>query len=153
MSRTRKAPALWGMAVALLAAAGALVSGYLTWHKVTGTSLWCAGAGSCDLVNASPYSELFGIPVALLGLVTYLTLAALGLYWWRRGPAVPAWVPLAVAGITAGGWVYSAYLTWIEARVLRAYCLWCLTSFGLMTLLLAVGVGGAAAALQREAAD
>lgn len=133
----------YGLAVALLAAAGALVSAYLVWYKLVGGSLWCVGGTGCDVVNSSAYAELGGVPVALLGLGAYLALMYLGVLWWRAGGSVPGWVPLAAAGISTTGWMFGAYLTWVEARILHAYCIWCLTSFALLTALVVVTIPGA----------
>lgn len=133
----------YGAAVSALAAAGALVSGYLSWYKLFGGSLWCVGGAGCDIVNNSPQAMFFGVPVAFLGLGTYLALLALGLQWWRGGAAAPAWVPLACTGLATVGWIYSAYLTWLEAFVILAWCTWCLISFAVITLLLGVSLLGA----------
>lgn len=133
----------FGAAVAVLAAAGILVAGYLSWHKVIGEPLWCAGGSSCDVVNASSYSYFFGIPVAYLGLAAYMALLGLGLAWRRAGDQTPAWVPLAAAGVATIGWIFSAYLTYLEAYVIYAYCIWCLASFAIITGLAVAAIWGA----------
>ncbi len=132
----------YGTVVAGLAAAGVAVSGYLSWHKVFGGVLWCIGGTGCDVVNASPYAEIMGIPVAVFGLGTYVVLLGLGLAWRYNGAATPIWVPLASSGLSLAGWVFSVYLTWVEAFVLRRYCMWCLISLGMLTLLMAVSIWG-----------
>lgn len=132
----------YGLAVTYLAMAGSAVAGYLSWYKLFGGAVWCAGGASCDVVNASPYAQIIGIPVAVLGLVAYLAVLGLGVLWWHLGGAVPVWIPLACTGISTVGWTFSAYLTWVEANVLLAYCIWCVISFGILTLLLAVTVRG-----------
>jgi uncharacterized membrane protein len=40
--------------------------------------------------------------------------------------------------LALGGWLFSMYLTAIEAFVLHAWCSWCVTSAILITLLLGV---------------
>lgn len=118
-------------AVVATSLAGMAVSGYLLWHKLAGGALVCLTGHGCDVVNASPYSMLFGIPVAGVGLAAYLALAILGTLWALGAGA--GWAALGAFGVALAGFLYSAYLTWIEAAVLRAYCTWCLFSAGLMT--------------------
>ena len=51
---------------------GSLDALYLTWTKLVGVDALCSGIGRCDVVNASSYSTIAGIPIAALGLVMYL---------------------------------------------------------------------------------
>ncbi len=46
---------------------GLLDSIYLSYIKLSHNEAFCAGIGDCDVVNTSPYSEIAGIPIALLG--------------------------------------------------------------------------------------
>ena len=55
----------------VLAALGMLVSGYLTIYKLTDSQTMCLGSGDCSIVNSSVYSEVYGIPVALVGVFGY----------------------------------------------------------------------------------
>lgn len=118
--------------------AGAAVSAYLLAAKLRAAPMFCLTGGGCEAVNASPYSEFLGIPVSAFGLVVYLVLAAAAAVWFRHGAEVSGWVPVGAFGLTLVGFLYSAYLTYIEAFVLNAYCSWCLTSFGLITAELAL---------------
>ncbi len=78
----------------------------------------------CDVVNKSIYSELFGIPVAVLGFFTYLMFLIFSL----RGMKVQQnrWVPYALA-VLCGAVSFALYLTGIETFVLRTYCIFCVT--------------------------
>lgn len=88
----------------------------------------------CDAVNTSPYSELFGIPVALYGAAFYLALAVLA---WRRrrgGQAYDGALPLLrLAGI--GSVLYSIFLAWVS-HAMGTWCLFCISLYGLNLLLL-----------------
>lgn len=121
-----------------LALAGAGVAGYLTWSKISGEGLICIGFQGCDIVNNSPYAELLGIPVAVWGLGAYLVLAALALPFWGNHASLQTWAVAFSFAIALGGWVFSMYLTAIEAFILHAWCSWCVTSAILTTLLLGV---------------
>ncbi len=105
----------WPLISAALALLGLAVSIYL-WTSKLGAPLIC-GVGSCDVVNASPYSELLGVPVAAIGAVGYAALLALALWAWRG--SAPEWLIDVRLLLAFGGVAFSAYLTAIEVFVLR----------------------------------
>lgn len=80
---------------------------------------------NCDVVNKSEYSELFGVPVSVLGLLAYFAIFCLSMYLHRKKQeqVFTALLLLAVSGV-----VFSLYLTSIEAFVLYTWCIVCLTS-------------------------
>jgi uncharacterized membrane protein len=133
-------------AIGGLAMAGAVISGYLTYVHAAGQPVVCGGHGSCATVQSSEYASIAGVPVALAGLVLYLTVAALALVMPGRPMAL-----LAVFGLSLGGALYSAYLTWVEVAVLDAVCYWCVAS-AIVVGTLAV-VSGAAALRDSVAAS
>ena len=59
-----------------LAVLGLLVSIYMTIYKVTSNDSMCLGSGDCSTVNASHYSEVNGIPVAVFGVLGYAAILA-----------------------------------------------------------------------------
>ncbi|MFH1712498.1 MAG: vitamin K epoxide reductase family protein [Patescibacteria group bacterium] len=78
----------------------------------------------CDTVNTSKYSEMFGIPVAVFGLLAYgLALASAIIYKLRKQDYVLDLIIL----ISVSGFLFSLYLTYIEAFVLKTWCLVCVT--------------------------
>ena len=136
----------------LLAAAGLLVSGYLTIeHYIGSTSLACPETGvvNCQKVTTSEQSVVFGIPVALLGLVFFVVMlvACLPAAWRLTHPVIRfGRLALAVAGI---GFV--VYLLYAELFVLDTICLWCTAVHALTVALFAV-VAFATASLDAEPA-
>ena len=124
-SRPLPRPGLQG-GVLLVALLGAAVAGYLTWVHYAGIQPLCAGGGGgCERVQSSPYAELAGIPVAVLGLLAYLAVAATALL--RTAGAAMVGAALAVAGLA-----FSAYLTYLELFVIEAICQWCVASAVIM---------------------
>ena len=117
---------------ALLCLAGLGVAGYLTYVHYEGIAPICT-SGGCEKVQASSYSELAGVPVALLGLLGYAAIA-LSLLW--RGDAGRT----VTAGLAIAGFGFSAYLTYLELFVIDAICQWCVASAVLMAALLVVAV-------------
>jgi uncharacterized membrane protein len=119
------------LVVAALSVVGAVIAGYLTWVHYAELQPFCVGGGgACERVQSSPYAELAGVPVAVLGLAGYLAvLASLAL------PDRSTTTFLALVG--AG---FSAYLTYVELNVIHAVCQWCVASAVVMTALAAASV-------------
>ncbi|MBI4337555.1 MAG: vitamin K epoxide reductase family protein [Chloroflexi bacterium] len=136
------------MAQVALSLAGLGVATYLTVVHWSGGTPLCIGSAGCGVVAASSYAKLGAVPVALLGALLYVALGVLGiaaLFTARlRQTAYVASFTLALAGA-----LYSAYLTYVEVAVLRAICLWCVVSAGLLVALLAVTSVGLVASRAR----
>jgi uncharacterized membrane protein len=122
-------------AIIVIAFIGLLDAAYLTYVHYHGFSaLVCAGAShghsSCETVQSSVWSKVGGVPVALLGLIGYISLfGSLGV----RGELGRA------AGfmIALIGFGFSMYLTYREAVSLHGtYCEWCLGSATCLTILM-----------------
>jgi uncharacterized membrane protein len=135
-------PLIW--LAAGLGAAGLLLTAYLTGTRWFGEHPAYCGAGSgCDLVQDSRWSTLLGLPLSLWGFLLYAALLA---YLWRMRRRPSAWTR--ALSIAAFGFALSVYLTVISVFVIKAVCLYCLTSFGLITAILAVLVAARPANLQ-----
>jgi uncharacterized membrane protein len=90
----------------------------------------------CDIVNKSIYAELWGIPVAILGFLTYLFLLLVaqkllkGFAFTALHPALTFnRVSYLLWGVTAFGFLFSSYLTYVEIFILRAACIFCLAQY------------------------
>jgi vitamin-K-epoxide reductase (warfarin-sensitive) len=92
----------------------------------------------CGIVNHSPYAMVrgTGIPVAVLGIAGYLLMGALA---WRRAYR---WVLAA----SLAGFAYSLYLAHIEAHVLGVWCIYCVISLGIISLMSFLSLGTTVAA-------
>lgn len=129
-------------AIVLLSLAGTGVSGYLLSFRLAEKPVLCFTGGGCEQVNASAYSTLFGLPVSAYGLGLYLLLVILGVLWARRPGAAGEGLRLAVFGLALVGFLFSGYLTAVEAFILHAYCTWCLTSFGIIAAVMVLAALG-----------
>lgn len=87
----------------------------------------------CGIVNHSPYAMLgkTGIPVAVLGITGYLLMAA---FSWRR-----AYLYVLLAALA--GFAYSLYLAHIESAVLGVWCIYCVISLGIISLISFLSLG------------
>jgi len=115
------------IAVMILALIGVGISGYLySLHGGDFSDKACEinETFSCSVVDQSPYSEIYGVPVSLLGIIGYglLALAALMKLFDKKGDRGLDWF-LVLA--SAGGLAFAMFLTAIEAFVLHAWCLYC----------------------------
>jgi uncharacterized membrane protein len=111
----------------LLALAGVGAAGYLLWVRQAGSALICS-TGGCETVQSSPYADVLGVPVALLGLVGYLALVVTALF--RSENAQFAHTALALAAA-----VFSTYLLYVQVGVIGAVCDWCVVSDVIVTVL------------------
>jgi uncharacterized membrane protein len=118
----------------ILAILGTADAIYLLIYKYSSNDRMCLGSGGCATVNYSPYSMIYGIPVALLGILAYLAILAV-LFLEPHWELTMEYGRLAVFGIGLVGVIFSAYLTYIEAFVIHAYCPFCVTSAILMTII------------------
>jgi len=123
--------------IALLALAGVVV-GWLALriHYSTDTQPCSINEKwDCGIVNHSPYSVIAHVPVAAIGIGGYLVLAGLSLAR-RRG---------LLAAVSILGLAFSLYLTHIEKDVLQVWCLYCVTSLGIISAITLLSLGWAAA--------
>jgi uncharacterized membrane protein len=119
------------IAALVLSLLGIGVAGYLTIVHYFELSPVCSGG--CEIVQNSDQAELAGIPVALLGLLSYITLLVANSL---RGELART----AAALVAIIGFGFSAYLTYESVFSIKHTCPWCLSSFAIMTLMAIVTV-------------
>jgi uncharacterized membrane protein len=119
---------------------GIVLSSYAFLHNrgfASGSICTINATINCDVVNKGPFSEFFGVPVALIGMIGYAFLL-IGTILKRKTPEDRI-LTLFLFAIAYGGLGFSLYLTAIEATILHAWCLICIAS-QLMMLAFAVFV-------------
>jgi uncharacterized membrane protein/glutaredoxin len=124
-------------AIPLLALVGLGVAVYLGYVETQMVSAACGPVGDCNAVQGSPYARLFGmLPIGVLGMVGYLgILLAWG--WGRfRQDVLAEYAALALYGMSFVGTLFSLYLTYLEPFVIKAVCMWCISSAMIITLVL-----------------
>ncbi|MBI3671301.1 vitamin K epoxide reductase family protein [Candidatus Azambacteria bacterium] len=84
---------------------------------------------NCDIVNKGPYSELFGIPQALLGILFYIFIAALAYLILSRKPEKSAIFEKLLIYGAGFGVVYSLSLGVFVYYMLHAICPMCVASY------------------------
>jgi uncharacterized membrane protein len=119
--------------IVVLAVLGVAVSSVsLQHHYAKSKTNYCDFGESfnCDLVNRSSYSSVAGIPVAGIGIAGYLALLLFATLY-RDKAETPALLTL----MGAGGLAFALYLTYVEGFVLQAWCILCLSSLTLISLI------------------
>jgi uncharacterized membrane protein len=84
---------------------------------------------SCDIVNRSEYSTVGGIPVAAIGVAGYSALFLLSTIWKSQQQT-----PNRLLGAAFAGLAFALYLTYVEAYKLMTWCILCLISLALISL-------------------
>ena len=124
---------------AILVVIGLLVSIYMTIYKVTSNDALCLGSGDCSTVNASRYSEVYGIPVATVGIAGYF--AILAVHWYeRRDKFFEKNGLMLIFGLALTGFLFTVYLIYVEFSILDAFCPFCLTSQAAMTIIFMISI-------------
>ena len=111
----------------VLAFVGIADSAYLAQSAYTGTALTCniGGLDGCNTVAQSAYSHLFGIPVAVYGVIFYSLMFVLGAVALAQ-PGLHARRGLFVLGVI--GAVASVAFIFVQAVLIEALCIYCLGS-------------------------
>ena len=123
----------------ILVVIGLLVSIYMTIYKVTSNEAMCLGSGECSTVNASRYSEVYGIPVAVVGIAGYV--AILLVQWYeQRDKFFEKNGPLLIFGMALAGFLFTVYLIYVEFAILQALCPFCLASQAAMTVIFIISI-------------
>lgn len=116
------------MAIAILSLIGTFLATYLTLYKLGYLETLACGTGSCEVVQASRWSKLFGLPVALWGAGFYLAMFVLAAAGSMGKLAESRRVGRVLALMSGAGVLFSAWLTYIEVWRLHAICRYCVTS-------------------------
>lgn len=112
-----------------LAMVGLSISLYIYFSKSTNTPLVCPIGHGCEDVISSKYGKTFGVENTLLGIPYYLAVIAYGTgIILNRNIFKEAIVHYFLVGISACSVLFSAYLTGVQAFVLKKWCVYCLVS-------------------------
>jgi uncharacterized membrane protein len=94
----------------------------------------------CGIVNKSQFAVIGKIPVAVIGIAGYFLIGVLG--------AVRRYKLLFSAAII--GLIFSLYLTHIEAKVLEVWCIYCVISLAIISLITLLAAGTVIAGVRRR---
>ena len=121
---------------------GLALSSYIYIKKQNAEPLVCPLRGECDLVTQSRYSKFLGIAVEKLGMIYYtLIVSVYALHGFLPG-LLSDTVMFLTAGVTVGAFIFSLYLIFIQAFVLRKWCTWCIFSACFSTFIFITAFAG-----------
>ena len=129
---------LYRASVALVVV-GLLVSIYMTIYKFSNNDGMCLGSGDCSTVNASRFSEMNGIPVAVFGVVGYIAILFVH-FFENRNAFFKKNGTLFIFGMSLTGFIFTLWLVYVEVALLKAYCPFCITSQVAMTVIFILAV-------------
>lgn len=118
---------------------GLAVSIYMTVYKISGNDGMCLGSGDCSTVNASRFSEVNGIPVAVFGIIGYTAILFVHIFetrneFFRKNGT------LLIFGMGLTGFLFTLWLVYVELELLNAICPFCVTSQVAMTIIFIIAV-------------
>lgn len=90
----------------------------------------CSVLGECETVLTSQYSVLWGVPTSLFGALYYLAVVVLSVLYFdtKRTEYI-----VAAMGVVIAGFVFTLWLVYLQAFVIKAFCEYCLLSAGTTT--------------------
>lgn len=103
---------------------GLAVAGYLSAVELRNQLPYCGVLHGCQQVAQSEYARIGGIPVAVFGVFLSIALFTLALAWWRTGSNT------LLAGhyfLSLIGVLFEGYFSYVEAFLVGAWCIWCIT--------------------------
>jgi uncharacterized membrane protein len=120
--------------------AGLALASYIHVKKRMHRPMVCPIGSNCDTVIHSKYSKVFDIPVELLGALYYtITVASYSVFMMYPSLQTAAPVVLVLC-LSIIAFLFSIYLTAVQAFVLKEWCTWCLISAALCTTILIASI-------------
>lgn len=127
--------------IGALALLGLGIAAYSFFHNqgfVSGSFCDLSTTFSCDIVNRGAFSNIGGIPVALIGILGYLIICITAILISKHPD--DQHLSRLLLGLTIGGFLFSLYLSSIEAFVLHTWCIVCLSSQIIMGIILLLAI-------------
>jgi uncharacterized membrane protein len=132
---------LWHIILIFAAFGGFLLAFYIHHKKRSREKMVCPLKSNCDAVIWSEYSRFLGIPVEILGLFYYGFAAASHALILIIPAETSPIVSFSILAITTAAFLFSLYLTFIQAFAIKQWCAWCLMSAGLCTMIFITSLG------------
>ncbi len=117
-----------------LSAIGVSETVYLIRTRIASEKPVCPIGGDCVAVLTSKYRKMFLVPNDALGLFAYIVIAFLSAFLVIGVPPVVVWGTLLTVFVAAAS-LMSLLFTYLQWRVIRAWCFWCLMSAFTMWLM------------------
>ncbi len=116
---------------------GFLDAGYLTIQHYRDEIPPCSVLEGCEEVTTSEFSTIAGIPVSLMGVLYYLLVLFMSLWYFDRHNKLFLDI---IPFVTFLGVLASAWFVYLQIVVIKAICLYCMFSALTSALLFVLGV-------------
>lgn len=110
-----------------LAAIGISETSYLIRKRIALERPVCPIGGNCVTVLNSRWSRMFLVPNDVLGLLFYVSVSFLSAFLVIGLEPISFWQSIMKASVLFGS-VFSAFLFYLQWKVIRAWCFWCVMS-------------------------
>lgn len=111
----------------ILAAIGISETIYLIRKRIASEKPFCPMGGGCHIVLASRYNKLLKVPNDMIGLLFYISIALAAAMLAIGIPDASIWITFIKISIAAAS-VMSLFLIYIQWRIIRSWCFWCVMS-------------------------
>jgi uncharacterized membrane protein len=126
--------------IALISLLGLFLGAYLTLYKFGYIGSLVCNVSSCEQVQTSRWSMFVGLPVATWGLGFYVVMLVLSLAGMQPSFEDSRAISQALLAMASVGLVFTAWLNYLEAFVINAWCEWCVASALMVVALFAFAV-------------
>lgn len=109
----------------ILSIFGIFDTAYLTAKHYLDSSVYCPVGKSCETVLNSGYSVIFNIPISLFGVFFYFTILILVLLYLQTEKRIFIKIFFALSVL---GFIFSLWLFYLQALIIKAYCFYCILS-------------------------
>lgn len=110
-----------------LSAIGISETAYLIQKRIASQKPVCPIGENCALVLSSKYNKIFMIPNDVLGLLFYVTASFITAFLVIGIEPRLFWTAVIKIAISFGA-LLSLFFTYLQWRVIRAWCFWCIMS-------------------------
>jgi len=126
--------AIWFLVIGFIGFVDAV---YLTTNHFLGIELNCGILKGCEQVTTSVYASVWGIPVALLGLIYYLFIILSSILYLDIKKEL---VLRFISRVTILGLIASLWFLFAQIFLIHALCTYCLISLITSSILFIIGV-------------
>lgn len=110
-----------------LASLGVSETVYLIRKRIAAQAPVCLLGEDCTLVLTSTYRKIFGVSNDILGFVFYVFISLLSAFLVIGVQPMSLWQTLFQIAVGVGSLI-SLFLTYLQWRVIKAWCFWCVMS-------------------------
>jgi uncharacterized membrane protein len=112
----------------ILGIGGLYIASRIYLEKKAGHKMVCPLDGNCEEVLNSDFAKMIGIPLEVAGAGYYLTIIAANILIIVFPFLKFSLFEIIIYGATLAGFIFSVYLTSVQAFYLKNWCTWCLYS-------------------------